>query len=107
MSVSADKTIKLWDSRESKPCVKTEKCKEEILNLCFQPELGGEKVFAISTIKDEVSFYDMRNWKAFKTHKFKNQINEFTWDRTGHLFFVTDSTGIISVSFPLTPSLGL
>lgn len=52
---------------------------------------------AVSNIKEEINFYEFKTWKLAKQMKFRNEVNEFTWDRSGHLFFVIDSSGSVSV----------
>lgn len=93
MSTSCDKTIRIWDSKQGK-AIRTEKTKEENLNLAFNPD---GNVLGISNVKEELSFYDFRMWKLMKQIKFKDEVNEFQWDKTGHSLFVTESSGNVSL----------
>jgi THO complex subunit 3 len=62
--------------------------------LQFSPD---GNILAISNIKDELSFFDFRMWKMIKQMKFKNEVNDFTWDKTGNGFFVADNSGSITL----------
>lgn len=95
VSTSADKTIRIWDAKAGKS-IRTEKTKEENLNLTFNPD---GNILGVSNIKEELCFFDFRMWKMLKQIKFKNEVNDFTWDRSsnGQALFVADSSGAITV----------
>ena len=93
VSTSGDKTIRIWDSKQGK-AIRTEKTKEENLNLAFNPD---GNILGISNMKEELSFYDFRMWKLMKQIKFKSEVIGFSWGRTGHGLFVTDSSENVSL----------
>lgn len=94
-STSVDKTIKIWDAKAGK-VMKTEKTKQENLNLQFNP-LGT--ILAVSNMNDDLCFYDVRMFKIVKQIKFKNEVNDFTWDRSpeGNTILVADSSGTVTL----------
>lgn len=73
-----DKTIRIWDIKSGKQ-IRNEKTKEENLNLAFNPD---GNILGVSNVKEELSFYDFRNWKMVKQIKFKNEVNDFCWDKS-------------------------
>ena len=79
VSTSKDKYIKIWDAgikTISQPLM-SEKTKEENINLAVSPD--GNYI-GVSTVKDELSFYDLRNLKLIKQIKYnKVDINGFQW----------------------------
>jgi WD40 repeat protein len=79
VSTSADKTIRLWDSKQSSKSggIRVEKTKEENLHMAFSPD---GNILGVSNVKEELNFYDFRMWKLMKQIKFKNEVNEFVWD---------------------------
>jgi THO complex subunit 3 len=94
VSASNDKTIKVWDSKTTQ-LTKTERTSQGNINLCFSPD---GKTLAVSNVKEELIFYDFPNFKAIRSPlKFKFEINQFVWDKTGQAFFVADSSGNVSV----------
>lgn len=105
VSISQDKTIRVWDVKAGK-AERTVKTKEENLNLAFNPT---GTVIGVSNVKEELAFYDMRMWKVLRHVQFNNEVNDLTWDKTpdGNLLFVADSSGSISVmngvTFSSTP----
>lgn len=64
------------------------------MNIAFSPD---GNIIGVHNVKDELSFYDYRMWKVTKQLKFKNEVNDFKWDKTGHALLVAESTGSISV----------
>ncbi len=94
-STSSDKSFKIWDAKSSK-LIRTEKTKEENLNLQYNPQ---GNLLVLSNLNDELCFYDVRMYKIVKQIKFKNEVNDFSWDRSseGNTLFVADSSGAISV----------
>ncbi len=66
----------------------SEKTKEENINLSMSPD---GLYLGVSNVREELTFYDTRTFKAIKTIKQKSDINSFTWDKgDGSLFFITD-----------------
>ena len=94
-STATDKTIKIWDAKSGK-LVRTEKTKEENLNLQYNPT---GTLLALSNLNDELCFYDVRMFKLVKQIKFKSEVNYFSWDRSveGLNLLVVDSSGTISI----------
>jgi hypothetical protein len=74
--------------------LRSEKTKEDNLNLVFSPD---GNILGVSNVKEELSFYDFRMWKIVKQLKFKNEVNDFQWDKSGHALLVADSSGSISI----------
>jgi WD40 repeat protein len=65
-TASKDKTVKLWDIKEQKGLsqpVYNEKTKEENLHLAISPD---GNTLAVCSSREEITFYDMRNWKTLK-----------------------------------------
>ena len=58
VSASADKSIRIWDSKAGK-VQKVEKTKEDNLNLAFSPD---GTILGVSNVKEELTFYDFRMW---------------------------------------------
>ncbi|CDW72783.1 tho complex subunit 3 [Stylonychia lemnae] len=95
VTTSMDKTIRIWDAKAGKQ-VRSDKTKEENLSLTFNPD---GNILGVSNIQEELCFYDFRMWKIIKQIKFKNEVNDFTWDKSanGQALLVADSSGAISV----------
>lgn len=92
----------------------SEKTKEENINLAVSPD--GNYI-GVSTVKDELSFYDLRNLKLIKQIKYnKVDINGFQWSKLSSptqgdhlgltlssqstvdkLLFVPDQNGSVSI----------
>lgn len=64
------------------------------MNLQFSPD---GNIIGVSNIKEEINFYDFKTWKQIKQLKFRNEVNEFAWDRSGNMLLVIDSSGSVSV----------
>ncbi len=62
--------------------------------MAFSPD---GNILGISNIKEELNFYDTRMWKVVKQIKFKNEMNDFQWDKSGHALLVAESSGSISI----------
>jgi WD40 repeat protein len=62
-SVSADKTLRIWDTRQKNP-THIERTKEEILQCKFSNKDGS--VLATANYNDEIFFYDTKMWKVHK-----------------------------------------
>ena len=93
-SVGSDRTLKVWDKRKDKP-VHTERSKVEIINGVFSPDDGNTLVTC--NFEEELTFYDPRTWQVVRQIKFKNEVDDFMWDKTGSVFFLGDNTGRISL----------
>jgi len=50
-------------------------------------------------MNDDLCFYDVRMFKIVKQIKFKNEVNDFTWDRSpeGNTILVADSSGTVTL----------
>ncbi len=59
--------------------------------MAFSPD---GNIVGVSNVKEELNFYDFRMWKVLKQVKFKNEVNDFSWDKSSGMgFFVADSSG--------------
>lgn len=103
-SVGHDCTLKLWDLRSEntksggilKP-LHNEKTKDPNFILSWHPE--GNTI-AIGNDKEQVSFYDTRNWKVIQTVGFQDkkcELNQIEWDKTGNMLFIPNTTGSVYV----------
>ena len=86
-SVSSDKTLKVWDMRASKKNIKTVSSKSMNFNIAWSPD--GRIIAAGNN--DSVTFYDYPSLNVIKQIKLDKEINEFSWDLSGQLFFITTS----------------
>ena len=99
-SVSADKTLRIWDARAAggSRCVAKVDTSGENINVAWSPD-GG--TIAVGDRDDVVSFVDARKHKIIKTTKFPFEVNEIDWDNAGARFYLTTGLGTVEVlEFP-------
>jgi len=75
--------------------VNTIKCKEELINGQFSPDGTILAVHTNCNQWDNLTFYDTRMWQETRQIKFKTEVEDFMWDRTGSAIFVADHFGSI------------
>jgi WD40 repeat protein len=93
-SVSADKSLRIWDTRHRQP-VQIMRTKDEILFCQFNNKDGN--VLATSNYNEEICFYDTRNWKIHKQIKFPKEVNSIMWNQDDSVLFIADSNGKINL----------
>ena len=99
-SVSADKTLRIWDARAAggSRCVAKVDTSGENINVAWSPD-GG--TIAVGDRDDVVSFVDARKHKIIKTTKFPFEVNEIDWDNAGARVYLTTGLGTVEVlEFP-------
>ncbi len=98
-SASLDKTVRIWDVRSSKPEKVVVKTKGSNINLSWNGDgtvvgVGKRPEIYYKGDKDDViTFYDPKNLKQIKRISFKMEVNEFVWDKTSNILFVTTNSG--------------
>jgi THO complex subunit 3 len=94
-TISADKSVCLWDTR-SLACAKKFPTSGENINACWHP--SGTKI-AIGSRDNQVIFIDPRMWKILDQHTFPFEVNEMAWNpRDGfRSFWVTTGMGKVVV----------
>lgn len=97
-TASSDKTMRLWDARQSKS-VQTVKTQGENINIAWAPD--GSCV-GVGNKDDLISFIDTKTWRSNHL-RFQVEINEFSWDPSGRFVFLC--TGLGSVDVLNYPSL--
>jgi len=66
----------------------------ENINLAWSPD--GHTI-AVGNKEDLISFLDVRTGKTKSVEQFKLEVNEFSWNKTGDLFFLTTGQGSIII----------
>ena len=85
------------DVRSAK-CVAAVATSGENINIAWSPD--GKHV-AVGNREDCITTLDVRTHRTVGSTKFDFEVNEFRWDRTGSLFFVTTGQGTVEVlSYP-------
>ncbi len=94
-SASSDKSIRIWDTKSGKQ-VKSEKTKEGNINLAWNP---NGMILGVGNTEEVINFYDFRTWKHLQQINIKSKVvvNEFAWDKTGQMLFVTSEAGQVFV----------
>jgi len=92
-TASGDKTVKVWDSRQTK-CINTINTKGENINICWAPD---GKTIAVGNKEDLVTFIDSRTYKVKAEKQFRFEVNELSWNSENDLFFITNGQGFIEV----------
>ena len=93
-SVSADKSLRIWDTRQKVPTL-IERTKEEILSCQFNNKDGS--VLATTNYNDEICFYDTKMWKVHKQIKFPREVNSILWNHDDSVLMIADSVGRINL----------
>lgn len=92
-SASSDKTIRLWDIRQTLTHTKMP-TKSQNLNVAWSPcgtyFLYGDK-------DDTISMVDARTLKTLRVESLREETNEFAFESTGKYLFVTHGGGRFSV----------
>ncbi len=73
-TISADKTVRIWDARTAK-CAHAIETRGENINMRWRPD--GQHI-AVGDKEDHISFIEMRKMKTIKTHKFAFEVNEMS-----------------------------
>ena len=84
-SVSADKSVRIWDAK-TKRCLRNIQTPGENINIAWSPD--GRSI-AVSNKKDFMSIIDVRNGKVVDTKQWNFEVNELSWDRSGKYLFLT------------------
>ncbi|KAL1524903.1 hypothetical protein AB1Y20_019781 [Prymnesium parvum] len=92
-TASADKTVRIWDTRMSK-CAQAIETRGENINIRWSPD--GQHL-AVGDKEDNISLIEMRKCKVLKNMKFGFEVNEMAWEQTGKLFFLTTGAGTVEV----------
>ncbi|XP_066917607.1 THO complex subunit 3-like [Clytia hemisphaerica] len=100
VSASGDKTIRVWDARNSSnsKCTDVVSTKGENINICWSP--NGNTI-AVGNKEDLITFIDTRTFKIMREEQFKFEVNEISWNNTNDLFFLTNGHGcVIILNYP-------
>ncbi|ORX75402.1 WD40 repeat-like protein [Anaeromyces robustus] len=92
-TASADKTVRIWDSRAGK-CIHVIPTSGENINICWSPD--GKQI-AVGNKEDLISFIDTRTHKVVNTKQNDIEVNEISWNYGGDKFFLTSGQGTIEV----------
>jgi len=98
-TASADKTVRIWDTRASKSCHGID-TKGENINLVWSPD--GNYI-AVGSKDDNICIIDSKKMppSIVSTQNFSYEVNEMTWNQTGEYFLMTTGNGTIDiVKFP-------
>ena len=96
-TASGDRSVRFWDVRSAK-CVAAVATPGENLNVGWSPD--GKHV-AVGDRDDCITTLDVRTHRTVGSTKFAHEVNDFRWDRSGSLFFVTTELGTVEVlSYP-------
>ncbi|XP_065161287.1 THO complex subunit 3-like [Atheta coriaria] len=96
-TASGDKTVRIWDTRQSK-CVAVIPTKGENINITWAP--NGETI-AVGNKEDLVTFIDTKTNKIKTEEQYNFEVNEISWNNTSDLFFLTNGQGCIHIlSYP-------
>lgn len=55
------------------------------------------QIIAVGNKEDLITFIDVKTGKAKFTEQFKLEVNEFSWNKEGNLFFLTTGQGSIVI----------
>lgn len=98
-TASTDKSVRLWDIRSGSATITTQTPGSNI-NLAFHPK---GHLLAVGNREDVLSLIDIRaGGKILGTIKpsppsSREEINEFSWNNSGSVFFATTGTGYVRV----------
>merc|ERR1712080_200689 len=98
-TASADKTVRIWDTRAGKSCHGIE-TKGQNINLSWSPD--GNYI-AVGSKDDIISIIDSRKMKPniLKSQKYSYEVNEMAWNQTGEYFLMTTGNGTVDIlKFP-------
>lgn len=93
---SNDKLLKLWDIRAYKSPIRVERTKSGSLNLAWSP---SGHLLGAGNRDNVLQFFDGKDLKPREPNFYdsETEINEFQWDVTGTVLFVTTLTGQIYI----------
>jgi THO complex subunit 3 len=98
VSVSADNTFKVWDTRSSRR-VSNVKTKGANINTAWSPD--GFTI-AVGDLEKHLGFYDVRTWAEVNQFNSKFSLNEVSWNPSGSVVMLTTSQRSCLVLNPLT-----
>ena len=93
-TISADKSLRLWDIRAGSRCVANVAMSGENINVNWHPD---GTCLAVGNRDDVVSFVDARTHKVTRTEKYPYEVNEIAWDASGDVFYLTTGLGTVEV----------
>ena len=93
-TISADKSLRLWDIRAGSRCVANVAMSGENINVNWHPD---GTCLAVGNRDDVVSFVDARTHKVTRTEKYPYEVNEIAWDKSGDVFYLTTGLGTVEV----------
>ena len=91
-TISADKSLRLWDIRAGSRCVANVAMSGENINVNWHPD---GTCLAVGNRDDVVSFVDARTHKVTRTEKYPYEVNEIAWDASGDVFYLTTGLGTV------------
>jgi len=97
VTASADKTVKLWDTRSGKESGSVD-TKGQNINVTWSPD--GQHI-AVGNKKDVVTIVDPTTFKVSASHQFTFEVNELRWSPSGEFICLTTGNGTVEIySFP-------
>jgi len=94
-TVSADKTLRLWDIRTPQKTVACITTKGEVINMTWKSD--GSTI-ALGNKDDLVCFVDYKTHKIIADKQFDFEVNEIGWNNTDEHFYLTSGNGSIHIT---------
>eukprot|EP00899_Mesostigma_viride_P006615 jgi/Mesvir1/15955/Mv08270-RA.1 len=93
-TISADKTVRLWDTRVGGQSTATVQMPGENINISWSP--NGRDI-AVGDKDDLISIIDCRTYQSSFSRKFSIEVNEFSWSLDGSLFVIVTGLGSVEI----------